>query len=63
MNHNAIETGIKEVKKVSVPKEWTQIKDDAVAKQAIGGRPEIRDYIDNVLTPINAQQGDKLPVS
>ena len=27
------------------------------------GRPEIKDYIDNILTPINAQQGDKLPVS
>ena len=63
MNHNAIETGIKEVKKVSVPKEWSQTKDDVAAKQAIGGRPEIRDYIDNVLSPINAQQGDKLPVS
>lgn len=63
MNHDAIDTGIREVKKVRVPKSWAKAKDEAAAKQAVGGRPEIRDYIDNILTPINAQQGDKLPVS
>lgn len=63
MNHDAIETGIKEVKKVRVPAEWAKAKDEAQAKQAMGGRPEIRDYIDNILSPVNAQQGDKLPVS
>jgi pyruvate-ferredoxin/flavodoxin oxidoreductase len=63
MNHAAIETGVKEVKKVRVPKEWANAKDNSDVKQAFGGRPEIRDYIDNILVPINAQQGDKLPVS
>ncbi len=63
MNHDAIETGSKEVKKVNVPAEWANATEEAVAKEAYGGRPEIKDYIDNVLVPINAQKGDKLPVS
>ncbi|MBE6763339.1 MAG: pyruvate:ferredoxin (flavodoxin) oxidoreductase [Ruminococcaceae bacterium] len=63
MNHDAIETGIKEVKKVNVPAEWATATDEVVVKEAYGGRPEIKDYIDNVLVPVNAQKGDKLPVS
>ena len=63
MNHDAIETGVKEVKKVKVPKEWLKAEDTAAAVTLETGRPEIKEYIDNVLTPVNAQQGDKLPVS
>ncbi len=63
MNHDAIETGSQEVKKVNVPAEWANATDETVAKEAYGGRPEIKDYINNVLVPINAQKGDKLPVS
>lgn len=63
MNHDAIDTGIREVKQVKVPAEWANAKDDGIKKQLFGGRPEIRDYIDNVLAPMNAQKGDTLPVS
>ena len=63
MNHDAIDTGIKEIRKVKVPKEWAKAVDTSSAVTATGGRPEIRDYIDNILVPVNAQQGDKLPVS
>ena len=63
MNHDAIERGVKEVKKVRVPKEWARAVDNTVQAEAKGGRPEIKGYIDNVLTHVNAQQGDKLPVS
>ena len=63
MNHDAIELGAKEVKKVKVPKEWAKATDNTTRTTAAGGRPEIKEYIDNILTPVNAQQGDKLPVS
>ncbi len=63
MNHDAIETGTKEVKKVNVPAEWATATDEVVAKEVYGGRPEIKDYIEKVLVPVNAQKGDKLPVS
>ena len=63
MNHDAIECGVREVKKVKVPQEWAKAQDVSKSEAAAAGRPEIKDYIDNILTPINAQQGDKLPVS
>ena len=63
MNHDAIECGAKEVKKVKVPKEWAKAVDGAVKEAEITGRPEIKGYIDSILQPVNAQQGDKLPVS
>ena len=63
MNHDAIECGAKEVKKVKVPKEWAKAVDGAAKEAEITGRPEIKGYIDSILQPVNAQQGDKLPVS
>ena len=63
MNHDAIETGVREVKKVKVPAEWAKAVDGEKAAAEVTGRPEIKDYIDSILTPVNAQQGDKLPVS
>ena len=42
MNHDAIERGVKEVKKVEVPEEWAKAADDAVeVKAAATGREEI----------------------
>ena len=63
MNHDAIECGAKEIKKVKVPKEWAKAVDGAAKEAEITGRPEIKGYIDSILDPVNAQQGDKLPVS
>ncbi|MGN0172737.1 MAG: pyruvate:ferredoxin (flavodoxin) oxidoreductase [Acutalibacteraceae bacterium] len=63
MNHDAIETGVKEVRKVNVPKEWAKAVDEKKETASLAGRPEIKEYIDNILTPVNAQKGDQLPVS
>ncbi len=63
MNHDAIEKGVKEVRKVRVPGEWAKATGPVFEHAASGGREEIREYIDRVLTPVNAQKGDTLPVS
>ncbi|MCL2884936.1 MAG: pyruvate:ferredoxin (flavodoxin) oxidoreductase, partial [Oscillospiraceae bacterium] len=63
MNHDAIDRGIKEIVKVEVPADWATVKDDKAKAMAITGRPEIKGYIRDILTPVNAQQGDSLPVS
>ncbi len=63
MNHNAIDSGFKGAVKVEVPASWATVADTAAAKELSGGRVEIKDYIENILAPINAQQGDQLPVS
>ncbi|SCJ76972.1 pyruvate:ferredoxin (flavodoxin) oxidoreductase [Neobittarella massiliensis] len=63
MNHAAIEQGMERVVKVEVPASWATATDEATEAGAIEGRPELVDYITNILEPINAQRGDSLPVS
>ncbi|MBC3516631.1 pyruvate:ferredoxin (flavodoxin) oxidoreductase [Neobittarella massiliensis] len=63
MNHAAIEQGMERVVKVEVPASWATATDEAAEAGAIEGRPELVDYITNILEPINAQRGDSLPVS
>ncbi|MEG1886639.1 MAG: pyruvate:ferredoxin (flavodoxin) oxidoreductase, partial [Oscillospiraceae bacterium] len=64
MNYNAIDRGICGAKKVNVPKDWAKAEDKAkIASNVEGGRVEIKSYIDNILTHVNAQKGNELPVS
>ena len=63
MNYNAIDRGIAGAVKVDVPSEWANLDEVKVSKKLTGGREEIRSYIDNVLTAVNAQKGNTLPVS
>ena len=64
MNYDAIDRGICGAKKVNVPKEWAKAVDTNVEKMVVeGGRPEIRPYIDGILSHVNAQKGNQLPVS
>ena len=62
MNHTAIDRGIEQVRQVPVPASWADAKDEPVAHE-VAGEPEIVDYVKNILEPVNAQRGDKLPVS
>jgi pyruvate-ferredoxin/flavodoxin oxidoreductase len=63
MNHAAIDRGLTGAHKVSVPKEWANAKDEAAPAKVTSDRPEMQKFIDNILEPVNAQRGDKLPVS
>ena len=63
MNHAAIERGVRDVHQVEVPADWKNAADVANTAKATGDRPELVDFVNNILTPVNAQQGDKLPVS
>ena len=63
MNHAAIERGVDGVVKVEVPASWADAADVVEEKVVEGDRPELVSFVKNILNPINAQQGDKLPVS
>ena len=63
MNYQAIERGANEVVEVPVPAEWKDCKDEVLGEQAVSGKPEVLDFVSNIQKPINACQGDKLPVS
>ncbi len=57
MNYAAIDNAISSLCRVNVPAEW---KNATVEKAAEAKVPK---FIANVMQPMNAQQGDKLPVS
>ncbi len=62
MNHAAIDRGVTDAVKVEIPAEWKNAVDETV-QEAAEGRKEVVDYVNNILTPVNAQRGDSLPVS
>ena len=57
MNYAAVDAGINAVVEIEVPAAWADAKDVVVAKKPVP------DFIKNVVEVMNAQQGDKLPVS
>ncbi len=63
MNHAAIERGMSDLKKIDVPAEWANAEDNSVAHVATGEREDVVDYVNNILIPVNAYKGNKLPVS
>lgn len=63
MNHAAIDKGMESFHKVEVPEAWKKAADDTVVTPATGDRQEVVDYVNTILKPVNAYQGNKLPVS
>ena len=63
MNHAAIDRGINGFSKVTVPAAWKTAVDEAVEKTVLAETPVLKEYEEKILTPVNAQRGDKLPVS
>ncbi|MBE6011470.1 pyruvate:ferredoxin (flavodoxin) oxidoreductase [Anaeropeptidivorans aminofermentans] len=57
MNYAAVEEGINKVKKVEVPASWANATEEEKAEA------DVPDFIKNIVFPMNAQLGDKLPVS
>ncbi|MDR2587208.1 MAG: pyruvate:ferredoxin (flavodoxin) oxidoreductase [Coriobacteriales bacterium] len=57
MNYAAVEEGIRAFEQVEVPASWATATDDGSA-----GR-ELPEFIEEVLIPMNRQEGDSLPVS
>ncbi len=63
MNHTAIDRGLTGLKEVIVPESWKNCADEDILVKVTEGRKEVVDFVNNVLTPVNAQQGNDLPVS
>jgi pyruvate-ferredoxin/flavodoxin oxidoreductase len=63
MNYQAIDMGAQRVTKVDVPAEWANADGKLEYPTATGDRKDLVDFVNNILIPVNAQQGDRLPVS
>ncbi len=63
MNHAAIDKGMESFHKVNVPESWKNAEDNRVDAPATGDRADVVEYVNSILKPVNAYQGNKLPVS
>ncbi len=57
MNNAAVDQGINAVQKIDVPAAWADCKEEDLYKKTGNA------FIDNILIPMNQQEGDTLPVS
>ncbi len=63
MNIEAVDAGIEQVKEIKVPANWATAKSDPKKAALDGGLAHAKNYVDNILVPVQAMRGDKLPVS
>ncbi|MDO5036965.1 MAG: pyruvate:ferredoxin (flavodoxin) oxidoreductase [Tissierellia bacterium] len=59
MNYDAVDRGMDAMIKVEVPASWANL-DVQAGSNAIEGAPE---FVNDILVPVNRQEGDDLPVS
>ena len=57
MNCKAVDMGVSALKKINVPENWANAEDPK------GKYEELPEFIEDILIPMNQQEGDDLPVS
>lgn len=65
MNYDAIDAGVGSVVQVDVPAHWAMSIEEAAdrATKILADRPEVMKFVKNIQKEVNAQRGNKLPVS
>ena len=58
MNYEAVEAGMNSLVKINVPESWKTATDEVKVETK-----EVTDFVKNIMNPMNALEGDKLPVS
>ena len=62
-NCNGIDRGSKEIVQIDVPESWKNAVDEEKKLVIPTNRPEMKDFVKNILHPIDHLHGDDLPVS
>ena len=63
MNYKAIDAGVDAIVKVDIPESWKTACDNTAPASVTGKRPELVDFVNNIVIPVTKMQGDSLPVS
>ena len=63
MNYDAIDAGAKQIVEIQIPESWKDCEDEFLGKSVTGERSDVVDFVNNIQIPVNAQEGNKLPVS
>ena len=60
MNYAAVDHGLQSLKKIDVAESWKDLPDE---ETAVNSDSSVPSYVRDILIPVNAQAGDKIPVS
>lgn len=63
MNYEAIDRGIQDVVKVTIPEAWRNGSCEPLDEKLLPDRPEMIAYVENIQKSITRQEGNSLPVS
>ena len=63
MNYDAIDAGAKQIVEINVPESWKDCADEDLSTSIKEGREEVTAFVKKVQIPVNAQEGNNLPVS
>ncbi len=63
MNYDAVDAGAGSMVKVEVPADWAYAVDEAKVAEIMADRPEVMKFVETIQKEVNAQRGNKLPVS
>ena len=63
LNYAAIDAGADAFVKVNVPESWKTCTPDAPKAEATGTRPELVEFVNKIVEPVDSMKGDSLPVS
>ena len=63
MNCNAVDAGVTHVHKVKVPERWKNIAVSDNKEQLHSDRPDLKKYLNDILTTDAAMKGDEIPTS
>lgn len=63
MNYQAVLAGIENIHKIEIPSHWTEAESEIMRNDIVGRSKLHTDYINKVLRPTNAMNGDSIPVS
>ncbi len=62
-NHNGIDRGSKELIKVDVPESWKYAEDAETELEIDTEREDMKEFVRDILDPVNHQKGNDVPVS
>ena len=64
MNYDAIDAGAKQVVEIEVPESWKSCEDEGLFTPEVkGGREDVVNFVKNIQSKVNSQEGNSLPVS
>lgn len=63
MNHKAIDEGMNQIVQVEIPESWKNAKGEIKRDVAVGEDEKLVSFVNDILIPVNARTGNKLPVS